>query len=421
MIFKRNDSIEKLKLDKDFEDFLVRKNIKSIKDLFEYDYNKLKEVFISENNKTEVNNSEINIYIDFSEIPVLQEKDPSSLLIASDGFCYRNFKLSTVKLNKAILKKLNNESYFMMVDIIDLTEVELSSFLTGIQTKILLEFIKQYKEDNLLFRYRISGLSIPYSKLAFSKFLTIELEKYLFDSYKSEDCYSEVVSNYEELVNIDLAGPLDTIFLDDDDKMAIASLPAVRSKLITYVEELFQADVFAGLTFSDIAKDFVEFLNYDVLIRGLLNEMISKDYLYYEDGLYYLELPNLPYLVNGMPTDLKVVIAQSVLMGLAIEDIAFDYEIDELEVEKLAYDFLNEIETVYEDRYARLFQEYYLLKSDFMYAFDDNEYVYLYLSIKYKRGHKFISSLATDDSYSQEFRDAAISIINREINNKFKS
>lgn len=136
----------------------------------------------------------------------------------------------------------------------------------------------------------------------------------------------------------------------------------------------------------------------DDYICTILNEAVQRKTLSVENGIYTYNHPSVEQILTENQDNKDLPIISYRMDGLTLEEIGNKIGITRERVRQREKKALNFLGTVFEDRYALIFERYAFNLESFTYIFDVMPRIYYFLRLRYKSGTSSIESILDDET-----------------------
>ena len=178
-----------------------------------------------------------------------------------------------------------------------------------------------------------------------------------------------------------------------------------------YFNSLFKNHIISNIKDNEKISAEIILSNYNCIfskqIAKIIDTLKSDNVISLSDNLYSFNYPSFSSLIHSILKEKEITILEKRLDGYTLEEIGKFLDLTRERVRQLEARGLKELPRCDEDKYKRLFETYYISKEDFCKFFLNDEKVYNYLCIRYKRGSKSIDELIDDSSFPDSIRFSA--------------
>ena len=136
----------------------------------------------------------------------------------------------------------------------------------------------------------------------------------------------------------------------------------------------------------------------DEYIETILNEAVQSQILSIEDGVYSYNHPSIEQVLIENRDNKYLPIVSHRMDGLTLEEIGNKLGITRERVRQIEKKALNFLGTVFEDRYALIFERYAFSLESFTHIFDVTPRIYYFLKLRYKSGTIDIEDILDDET-----------------------
>lgn len=202
----------------------------------------------------------------------------------------------------------------------------------------------------------------------------------------------------------------------------IKSTPVFNKLIEIKVKAVIKESLFDGVTIEEIAK-IIGFEDDDTTIANAVDKVISSGAAYKEYDKVFTVYPSIMEVINSL-TRRETEVMTRRLNGETLEEIAKQYDFTRERIRQIvekSYEKLfvknkhaDIIDYVKEDKYKYFFETYYLEQDDFCEMVSEAEYVWNYLTARYKNGNRKLSDALADDKLTLHLRYGIQRFLNKD-------
>ncbi|MDF2887273.1 MAG: polymerase, alpha subunit domain protein [Lacrimispora sp.] len=410
------DPIEKLDLSARAYNALRRAGINGVGDLLDFP----KENFLSLKNmgsKTVTEITEVIEQIEIMEIDPLNcnadqkaEDDMVVRFIGKDGLLYRDIPIEDINLSRRSFNCLKGVGIDYISKLLDKTETDLI-VIPNMGIKSVKEIIEAM---NLLVLQPAPATQRSHNKDSvsgtdeFCRCIVQEVVKTI--GVHAGQLYEDILLLVENC-NCRFAPVVSAVEIDGQLISELYGLPLLRCAIKeTFLKQL-ESNPY-GLDKFDLVKSLPSFLQNEVLVDGLISELIQDgNLLCLHAQMYKRKYPAAFEYAASLPKPQDCAILTGRLSGQTLEEIGKKLNLTRERVRQIEKKCIRNAPTLSEDLFALVFQKYDIAKEDFLLGFKESEITYNYLTIAYKKGEYTVDDLATDFDFPDYIKKGAERII----------
>lgn len=315
------------------------------------------------------------------------------------------YDFPTLEIPKRVLTFLERNNINTYKDLFKLDENNIQKYKSGAGKtgQDLLKIIADIKAIETF--YYTKNISIVLVKNIFNSLI-----KYInCQGLDVDGFHTELINFYKDLYSIPWKSEnymLNVTKLDSYKKL--------QKELI-----LFTLKVFGSKPFEEVVNCcnpiFVDGMMEDDYIETILTEAVQSRSLSLEDGVYSYNHPSIERILieNRDNKDLHIVSHR--MDGLTLEEIGNKLGITRERVRQIEKKSLNLLGTVFEDRYASIFERYAFSLESFTHIFDVTPRIYYFLKLRYKSGTIDIEDILDDETIPDAIKLRADSYLKKNL------
>ena len=226
---------------------------------------------------------------------------------------------------------------------------------------------------------------------------------------KRDELYLHVVTYLETLAKAERL----PVYEDESGKPLVRSLGRIHlfrasvKHMILAVLVRYPYGTYLENIVSDVPKPMAD----ERFILECLGELrLTKRVIVTHEGNFRVNFKSVTDFVRTVPHPKHRLILTGRLEGKSLDEVGLELGLTRERIRQLQNKCFSEAPLFREDIYRLVFERYNINKQDFMMGFDEDEAVYNYLSVRYKRGKQDISGLMDDLHVPKRFREAGARI-----------
>lgn len=222
---------------------------------------------------------------------------------------------------------------------------------------------------------------------------------------RRDDLYQQVVVYLETLAKSDRS----PAYEDKSGKPLLRNLgriPLLRSSIKRLILAVLLRYPY-GASLEDIVEDVPLPMSDERFIRECISELrLTKRIIVTHEGRFRVNFSSVTDFVRSMQNVKHKAILMGRLEGKSLDEVGLELGLTRERIRQLQNKCFTQAPPFREDVYHLVFERYNISKQDFMLGFDEDESVYNYLNIRYKRGKQDVSELIHDQHVPKRFREA---------------
>lgn len=408
MFYDENDSINELNLSARSCNALNRANILTIgalKEVSEADLREIKNLGTKSIHEILEKKAEIEHYFgSFWEEAPSHEIVPSFL--GDDGITYQDIAIEHLGLSNRAYNCLKREHISFLSELLHLTYEEIKSW-NKVGEKTVTEIIEKRDSYPLQPVFETADTANAV-QIEAQQALCRSIAKRLSNSYKVDlkSLYEQISPLCEIYFQENPAETMteEALLENPDFIRALSASPVfangIQGKLLSVLNESVYGCTVKHL--SEVCRPIPA----DTLEVNLRSLVATRQVTRNEDEAYTIKRMTAIEYAAQIPNQRRGYVLTERLHGRTLEDIGNELNVQRERIRQLERDSLKNRPTLYEDRYAEVFQKYDFSRDDFRLAFEENDTVFEYLKLAYKAGDLPPEKLMDDDSFPIAFRRA---------------
>lgn len=166
-----------------------------------------------------------------------------------------------------------------------------------------------------------------------------------------------------------------------------------------------------GATIEEVMADMPTPMGDEYFLLGCLADLrLTKRIMVTPDGRFLNNFDSVADYVRNLQNLKCKTILTGRLAGRSLDEVGLEVGLTRERIRQLQNKCLSQAPYFREDVYHLIYERYNISKQDFMLGFDEDELVYHYLNIRYKRGTREVSELRNDLFVPKFFREAGARI-----------
>lgn len=408
MYYDENDSINALNLSVRSSNALNKANILTIGDLQKMSKSDLLKIKnLGSKSVQEILDKKMEIdYFLGNPLGETPDNKIAPSFVGDDGITYIDVPIEQMGLSNRAYNCLKRENIAFLSELLHFTRDEIKRW-TNVGEKTVTEILE--KRDSCLPQPALGDTESTDAVLRETYILRCKtIAKHLAAVYKIpvELLYEQVVPLGEIYFQENHIENLDeeSLLENPDFIRALSASPAlsggIQCKILSVLNEAPY-----GCSIKNLS-DVCSALPTDVLESNLRTLIATKRVIRNEDGSYAIKRMTAMEYAAQIPDQRRGYVLAERLRGRTLEDIGNELNVQRERIRQITDKALAQHPTLYEDRYAKVFQKYDFSRDDFQLAFLEDETVYGYLKLSYKAGTLPPEELMDDESFPTIFRRA---------------
>ncbi len=150
------------------------------------------------------------------------------------------------------------------------------------------------------------------------------------------------------------------------------------------------------------------------IAQTIIDNLISNKQVELIDGKLRIYYPSIYDYIATIPKSQIREILEKRLLGQTLEEIGSEFDVSRERIRQIVAREIRRRPYVREDEYKSLFTQYNFDKEIFLTIFNEEEYVYNYLNLAYRRGNKSLEELVEDTQINASIRKKAFNEVYRD-------
>ena len=338
------------------------------------------------------------------EVDSVPETVPSFL--GNDGITYQDVAIEQIDFSNRAYNCLKRENISFLSELLHLTYDEIKSW-NKVGEKTVTEIIEKRDSYPLQPVFETAGTANAV-QIEAQQALCRSIAKRLSNSYKVDlkSLYEQISPLCEIYFQENPAETMteETLLENPDFIRALSASPVfangIQGKLLSVLNESVYGCTVKHL--SEVCRPIPA----DTLEVNLRSLVATRQVTRNEDGAYTIKRMTAIEYAAQIPNQRRGYVLTERLHGRTLEDIGNELNVQRERIRQITDKALAQHPTLYEDRYAEVFQKYDFSRDDFRLAFQENDTVFEYLKLAYKAGDLPSEKLMDDDSFPIAFRRA---------------
>lgn len=408
MFYDENDSINELNLSARSYNALKRANILTIgalKEVSDADLREIKNLGAKSICEILEKKEEIEHYFGSfgAEVPA-HEIVPSFL--GDDEITYQDIAIEQLGLSNRAYNCLKREGISFLSELLPLTYEEIKAW-NNVGEKTVTEIIE--KRDSYPLQPVFETVETANTvQVEAQQALCKSIAKRLSNIYKVDlkSLYEQISPLCEIYFQENPAETMteEALLENPDFIRALSASPVfangIQGKLLSVLNESLY-----GCTVKHLS-DACHPIPADILEANLHALVATRQATRNEDGAFAIKRMTAIEYAAQIPNQRRGYVLTERLHGRTLEDIGNELNVQRERIRQITDKALAQHPTLYEDRYAAVFQKYDFSRDDFRLAFQENDIVFEYLKLAYKAGDLPPEKLMDDESFPIVFRRA---------------
>ena len=408
MFYDENDSINELNLSARSCNALNRANILTIgalKEVSEADLREIKNLGTKSIHEILEKKAEIEHYFgSFEGESPAHEIVPSFL--GDDEITYQDIAIEQLGLSNRAYNCLKREGISFLSELLPLTYEEIKAW-NNVGEKTVTQIIEKRDSYPLQPVFETAGTANAV-QIEAQQALCRSIAKRLSNSYKVDlkSLYEQISPLCEIYFQENPAETMteETLLENPDFIRALSASPVfangIQGKLLSVLNKSVYGCTVKHL--SEVCRPIPA----DTLEVNLRSLVATRQVTRNEDGAYTIKRMTAIEYAAQIPNQRRGYVLTERLHGRTLEDIGNELNVQRERIRQITDKALAQHPTLYEDRYAEVFQKYDFSRDDFRLAFQENDTVFEYLKLAYKAGDLPAEELMDDESFPIVFRRA---------------
>ncbi|WP_158097318.1 DNA-directed RNA polymerase subunit alpha C-terminal domain-containing protein [Flavonifractor sp. An92] len=338
------------------------------------------------------------------EVDSVPETVPSFL--GNDGITYQDVAIEQIDFSNRAYNCLKRENISFLSELLHLTYDEIKSW-NKVGEKTVTEIIEKRDSYPLQPVFETAGTANAV-QIEAQQALCRSIAKRLSNSYKVDlkSLYEQISPLCEIYFQENPAETMteETLLENPDFIRALSASPVfangIQGKLLSVLNKSVYGCTVKHL--SEVCRPIPA----DTLEVNLRSLVATRQVTRNEDGAYTIKRMTAIEYAAQIPNQRRGYVLTERLHGRTLEDIGNELNVQRERIRQITDKALAQHPTLYEDRYAEVFQKYDFSRDDFRLAFQENDTVFEYLKLAYKAGDLPAEELMDDESFPIVFRRA---------------
>ena len=338
------------------------------------------------------------------EVDSVPETVPSFL--GNDGITYQDVAIEQIDFSNRAYNCLKRENISFLSELLHLTYDEIKSW-NKVGEKTVTEIIEKRDSYPLQPVFETAGTANAV-QIEAQQALCRSIAKRLSNSYKVDlkSLYEQISPLCEIYFQENPAETMteETLLENPDFIRALSASPVfangIQGKLLSVLNKSVYGCTVKHL--SEVCRPIPA----DTLEVNLRSLVATRQVTRNEDGAYTIKRMTAIEYAAQIPNQRRGYVLTERLHGRTLEDIGNELNVQRERIRQITDKALAQHPTLYEDRYAEVFQKYDFSRDDFRLAFQENDTVFEYLKLAYKDGDLPAEELMDDESFPIVFRRA---------------